>query len=589
MKFIKQYKIISLFILILISGCSSIEQRVKEELWKHSGVPEDISYIQYQQMNSADALNKDGMYHSQILEQYKSTVVPEGTVYVSFARNEFLKINYYQDKELTKKIETDGCWMNPGDSIYASAPEVTNQANLLYRFSELNVLEIGPNRNVIKLLATANTLPGEVYHIPEDFQGSDISIIPLGKYLNRVIDLKAVYKHPDGSESILENGVWYINGIPHGNGTAELNPMSTCRIVYDYSAYKNDWYYVGSVPESYWERSSDSTITFIAEPSDISNEKYEVQLHPFLSMTIKNAVSYQNVVDSLLDGAANIFSNKSIIETQNIIELIQVNGITQINNFSDTEVTLPELKVGDEILLRLPGDLKANSEGLVLPDAVENDGNRDYRFVIPDSEQFDIQMSVSRRHSDPERKFHEVSIENGTLSLFDSSGIRYNEGSELPAENERVNVQIVPAADYCVYGKNVKNNVYQADMKYDEFEKNISSIISEHPIRKGIFVTIDTSDDLGTCVFWTGTDMIEGTVMLREDQDLQFDYLLNTDSGYEIILTPEEIRQIVNVWSPYAASRNLEVSESMQGMTLRCRDFVTLQERTVADDITDFN
>ena len=52
-------------------------------------------------------------------------------------------------------------------------------------------------------------------------------------------------------------------------------------------------------------------------------------------MTISNGVGYQNVVDSLLDGAANIFGNKSIIETQNIIDMLQVNGITHINNFSD--------------------------------------------------------------------------------------------------------------------------------------------------------------------------------------------------------------------------------------------------------------
>ena len=71
--------------------------------------------------------------------------------------------------------------------------------------------------------------------------------------------------------------------------------------------------------------------------------------------------------------------------------------------------------------------------------------------------------------------------------------------------------------------------------------------------------------------------------MLREGQDLQFDYLLNPDAGYEVYLTPEERMQGVDIWSPYAASRQLNVTDELQGKTLRCRDFVNLQKGVKRD------
>ena len=39
----------------------------------------------------------------------------------------------------------------------------------------------------------------------------------------------------------------------------------------------------------------------------------------------------------------------------------------------------------------------------------------------------------------------------------------------------------------------------------------------------------------------------------------------------------------VEVWSPYASSRSLDVTEELQGETLRCRDFVTIQEGVKSD------
>ena len=414
--------------------------------------------------------------------------------------------------------------------------------------------------------------------IPEDFTETEISVIPLGGYRSRTVTLSALYRRGD-QENVLENGAWEINGKRYGNGTVLLDPMGSYRVVYDYGAYKDGWYFAGSEPDSYWDRTSDGTITFLSVPSDAAHVDYKVWLHPYGSMTVGNGVSFLNPVDSILDGAAAIFGNRSVIEIHNIVELIQVNGLSVPNNFSDTEITVPELRAGDQIRIRVPAEYKVIADGMVLPFPELSGGSREYLFSVPDREDMTFRLSVSRRNSaEPDGVWHVPSVVRGMLALYDVLGRQYAEGSELPAEDEKVTVEIRPDSGLCIYGKNIKDNVYREEMRFSDFRDNFSEIVKFHPIRPGIMVILDTADDLGECVFWSGNEQIHGQVMLREGQDLQFDYMLRQDAGYEIILAPEDRGEAVNIWSPFAANRQLEVTDALAGMTLRCRDFLTLKE-----------
>ena len=590
----KNKKLLTLILILssltAISGCSRIKDKLTQAMWERSGISEDVSYREYQQMVSEDVLDEEGLYHSDEVEQIisESNPIREGTVHVSFARNDYLQAEYFRDAELQEKIEGSGCWLNPGDTLYASQVRSVNPNSPLYQFSEFRIFEIDA-AGAVQSLALQKENPGEVFRIPEDFSGTEISVVPLGVYLDREVRMHAVYINSEGKEVSLERGGWDIDGKKFGNGTVRLNPMETYHIRYDYSPYRDDWYFDKSFPEPYWDRGSDATVTFLAEPSAQTALDFKVILHPYGAMTIYNSFSFQNVVDSLFDGAANMFGNRNLIEMKNLISLLQINGVSYINGFDDNEIRLSELKAGDEILIRVPTDMKLIAEGLQLPKGELTDEFRSYRFQIPESESMQFALSVSRANSDPDEVFHEITIPHGTFSVSDLSGIQYTEGSELPAENERVNVNITPDTDYCVYGSSVKKNQYQAQMKYADLVSNLESILRDHPVKPGIIVTLDTTDDIGECAFWTGNERLEGQVVLREGQDLQFDYILNQDAGYEIILTAEDRENIVNVWNPLSASRTLFVDESLQGKTLRCRDFLTLREGVVNYDIPDLN
>ena len=584
----KRIMILILLSLTALCGCSAVRGRLESEIWERSGIPEDVSWLQYKDLETNEQLDAEGLFHSEELERQRQAapVMPAGAVHVSFARNDYLGIIYYRDAALTDALPTENCRLDPGDAIYASEPVIMNPYQSLYHFDEFQIREYDAAGNMKKLLAESRNASGEIYRIPDDFSGTEIAVIPLGKYKERTVSLNAVYIHSDGREQVLENGVWEINGKRYGNGTVQLDPMGSYRVVYDYSAYKGGWYYAGSEPEAYWDKSSEGTITFFSVPSNEEHVDYLVRLHPYGTMEINNGVTFQNAVDSFLDSAAVIFGNKNIIETQNIIDLVQVNGIMVINNFSDTEVSVPELKTGDEILIRVPAALKVIAEDLPLPKPELKGDSREYRFTVPDRENMSFRLSVSRRNDDADAVFRTKTAARGTLAVYDSSGIRYQDGYEAPAAGEKITVEITPDSDYCIYGKNVKNNVYRGEMTYAEFTEKYDEIISSHPIKPGIMVTLDTADELGECAFWTGNESISGTVMLREGQDLQFDYMLYAESGLEIILTPEDVKEAVSLWSPYAANRSLDVTEDLNGQTLRCRDFLTFKEGA-KDVVTD--
>ena len=566
--------------MILFCGCSSVRERLERVMWAESGVEADTSYQQYLELASADRLDEDGAYHADELDilSAENEAAPSGAVRVSFARNDYIRVRYFRDEALTDALPEDGCRLDPGDTIYASEPELLNPSGSLYYFQQFLVREYDAAGRVKRVLAETADAPGPVFRIPEGFTGTEISVIPLGGYRSRTVTLSALYRRGD-QENVLENGAWEINGKRYGNGTVLLDPMGSYRVVYDYGAYKDGWYFAGSEPDSYWDRTSDGTITFLSVPSDAAHVDYKVWLHPYGSMTVGNGVSFLNPVDSILDGAAAIFGNRSVIEIQNIVELIQVNGLSVPNNFSDTEITVPELRAGDQIRIRVPAEYKVIADGMALPFPELSGGSREYLFSVPDREDMTFRLSVSRRNSaEPDGVWYVPSVARGTLALYDVLGRQYAEGSELPAEDEKVTVEIRPDSGLCIYGKNIKDNVYREEMRFSDFRDNFSEIVKFHPIRPGIMVILDTADDLGECVFWSGNEQIHGQVMLREGQDLQFDYMLRQDAGYEIILAPEDRGEAVNIWSPFAANRQLEVTDALAGMTLRCRDFLTLKE-----------
>ena len=134
-----------------------------------------------------------------VKENENSNDSSDGTIQVTFARNNYLEVEYYYDEELTHPIDTTNCRLNKGDSIYVSKIKPKKTKSNLYSFSEFRFVfyDNDGNRTDIKKTTNAN---GKVYTIPNDFEGKGISVLPIGAYKDRELKLESYYFDSDGDQ-----------------------------------------------------------------------------------------------------------------------------------------------------------------------------------------------------------------------------------------------------------------------------------------------------------------------------------------------------------------------------------------------------
>ena len=115
----KALKVKLFFLTILLAftliGCSSVKSYLGKQMMKQSSVLEDANYKSFEQYRIEGKLDPDGYY------QYEdeTTGASLGTVYITFASNNNLKVQYYADPSHRTAIDISNCYMEPGDSVYA--------------------------------------------------------------------------------------------------------------------------------------------------------------------------------------------------------------------------------------------------------------------------------------------------------------------------------------------------------------------------------------------------------------------------------------------------------------------------------------
>ncbi len=275
---------------VLFSGCSSIDSRLERCFFERSGISEDADYLQYQEYDQSGMLDEDGYYTNADIfnvSDAEETQMLTGTVHVTFAENRYLQISYYTDAEQTGKIDTTACYLNPGDSIYASNAFNTNPNSSLYRLSEFRIFEYGDGgeRNALETRNASDS--GLVYQIPEDYTGTELSILPIGEYPNLQISLNAYSIDEDKEKQTLTDaGIWYINETRCDESLAEISSIESYILKFDYD--EEHFFYVAASPEPFTRNPENTGVVefWETEPTE-ENASYSVELHAYLSLTVK--------------------------------------------------------------------------------------------------------------------------------------------------------------------------------------------------------------------------------------------------------------------------------------------------------------
>ncbi len=533
-------RLIALFtaLLMLLSGCS-IKERQEDLILKLSGITADEEYNLYEERKEAGLLDENGLYDEQL--QWA------GYATVTFARNPYLELDYFLDEELTEPIDPEGCHLKPGEKIYASEAKSTYpsdkysfQGFLVYAFQENGV---PLHRSGDEPAIGRKNL---VYEITEEDVDTYLSVFPCGRFNDRTLEL---HDHVVGEEDELR-GEWWIEGDPDHKTKREslsVSPYASYTVYYSFSDYKDDYYFYRAEPAT--DNCYEAEVIFDEESALNGSERFDVWLHPYLELKI--------------DGDTSLIKEISVDEEQRDPKALKKN-------------TLTKLKCGDDIDLTV----KSGSYVYVLgPDVTcvqMSSAAREYRITLAEDAGGGQENKIVITEKKP-LSYEPRELEHGVLEVGDKYGTPLQPGAVIGQE-EKVTVSIKPDEGYYIQGlKDKDGGEYEETMTYSGYCATIENILSRHPIKPYITVTLETIGQHGTCEYFLGDDPVVSPAKLQEGQTITEKYTLSENSGYTI---PRP--RLESLWAWASRNKNsieveIPITESLDGTTILPEDNVTLK------------
>lgn len=433
--------LLAIVTVLSLTGCSFVEDKVESYVLQDSGILDDINYQKYQQYSEEGLLDTDGYF----VDLVEEAVPILGTIHVTFASNNNLQIHYYTDAEHRQPLDTSGCYLEPGDTVYADAAVAEDVLSSTYHFSGFTVYEYGEEgkRKVSVSVQMEENENGYVLHIPADFSGSDLSVEPFGEYEQRVIKLNDYYTDDAGIPHNL-NGTWTVNDKSYTTDVAEISPTDPYIVSYKYDSEK--YFYVSSTPDSYYNDSVDGLIVFKQQEPDEETADYSVELHEYITVSLISDLNRK----------------------------VSVNGGAQESLGVNEERQIPHLTYGNTITIRTDKEWNAleNRSDLLLHDlcTINDSDYPDYKY--------EYNLLVPEKGGEFLFDPADYSYEHG-LVLFKCFGQEVN-GPQLLARGSRIYYQESKEATENGYWLPGENNYIEVG---DE-EATIAALLAIHFIPK---------------------------------------------------------------------------------------------------------
>lgn len=331
-----------LIISFILTGCADAD----DFFLKISGVVSAAEYQQYIDMRDGGELDAEGHYVSEELEKMENEKNDiQGSVHVTFAHNSSIAFQYYRDEMHEELIDEKNCYVNPGDYIYASEYDDETSSNAGYSFEEFCLYAYNSEGKKGKKILSGEKMASQGFEVPKDFDGTEISVIPVGKYNKRKLKLKDYYMDSTDREQEL-NGRWIVNGDEITGGIVEISPVDPIVVEYQYDADK--YAYDESNQDSYYHENG--LVKFDIKNASDDVDEYRVELRPLSGVFVfdPNEYSFENGIvkfeyegstieekKNIPDGATLIYDakpNEGFVAAKNVDE-IKIN----VNNSEETE------------------------------------------------------------------------------------------------------------------------------------------------------------------------------------------------------------------------------------------------------------
>ncbi|MEY8522859.1 hypothetical protein AALA90_07520 [Lachnospiraceae bacterium 38-10] len=276
---------------LILSGCSS----TKDFILHHSGLMTENEYQNYINLKNTNQLDAEGYYISSEINDSAESLPPDNSIHVTFADNAYLEIEYYADTELTIPVSRHECYLKPDDRIYASIPVPVHPSSNYFSFDRFCIYAYDEDGNKGEELFWKDNTYSEngksslnnddtnsllVLSVPENYNGAEIAVIPIGEYQKRSIKLNDYYIDSTGNTQTEKNdmplGNWTVNGESLSKDSIEISPVESLFVDFNYDPEK--FAFESSAPSSFY---NDKGLVRFETTLAVDNiQEYSVELRP---------------------------------------------------------------------------------------------------------------------------------------------------------------------------------------------------------------------------------------------------------------------------------------------------------------------
>ena len=518
---------------LTISGCGQLNDYVAREVTEASEneIQNNNGYKDYVKYQSDGLLGEDGLYQlSDVGEAIENeSIGKQKSLKISIATNSFLKCDYYTDENVKTPIVGSELLLDPGDSLFAADVSVNNNISNLYDFSCFRIWAYDQDgRKGNKPYSEVTERSGLLLKIPESFTGTGFSIEPIGSYTDRHITARA-FTYKNNQEINLPNGEWKVNNVAF-NGSTDISPVDPYTIQYDYSKYKDDYYFVRSTPAQWYSKESENTVIFREVSSNEQETTFSVEMHPYITMKVANkCLKWGSDLPFIGDHGKGIIQSISRDGKDD-----SAKDYTGQSSFD-----IKKLKAGEKLSIRVGKEFKISgidvSVGTAVPLGSDAENGYEYTIIVPDTNK-GIGIEITERSSNAEGTYQGYNQANADVEIKKANGTVLKIGEELPGDKEKVTLTITPHEGNYINGFTDKKNYSYVKKKieFSKLEKDILSILESHQAIKFISLNLVFSDDAGTYAYKLDGDKITDSPLknVRIGQKLKVDFRAN--KGYVI-------------------------------------------------------
>lgn len=481
---------------ISLTGCSYIEAEQEKALKK--ALENEPAYQTYISLEKEGLLDENGCYDNGFNEEAVAAIasVDNAWVSVTFADNPDFDIDYYLDKELTIPAD-NGCMLSPGDFIYASEPKIISQ-NTMFEFDRYRIYEWtdAGKRELSSEIYENNA----IYHIPDNFSGTEIIIEPTGIYPDRYIRFGAYCMNIDGEQQTV-NGLWTVNDIAYPVLYAELPSTEDYNVKFDYN--EDEYFYVSASPSTHTYNDDTGIIEFHTASSEDKNHTYSAILDHYISA--ETGGKKDKIISALINGKTADISDGTLSK-------LRADDILTIETNKEYGIFCIQQSTGEPEIL--------------------SDGSRRYSFNIRKTADNRLNFCIFKGSGNTIVQYYPKSINNGNVFVRLSDDRRYTlQSGNYINETAEVEIEISPNEGY--YISELKDNETAVKkMKYSEYITDIDKLLSEYEIKKYVRVYLDTACDEGIVYFEINGQNCKSTswVYLRQDDKLTINHVIETDN-----------------------------------------------------------